>query len=83
MTAQMLDKAQLRWQCRRGMLELDLMLSSFLDQQFDDLAQDEREDFAELLKSSDNDLFGWLTGSSRPEAKKMEMLITKIRACKR
>ncbi|MCW9022639.1 MAG: succinate dehydrogenase assembly factor 2, partial [Sedimenticola sp.] len=29
---------QLRWQCRRGMLELDYILVGFLDQHFTDLA---------------------------------------------
>ena len=36
---------RLRWQCRRGMLELDLLLSRFLDAAYADLTKQQRRDF--------------------------------------
>ena len=46
-------KEQLRWQCRRGMLELDLLFSRFLDIGYADLTDDERADFVRLLGYQD------------------------------
>ena len=38
-------KSELRWQCRRGMLELDILLNSFLDEKFHQLSIDEKNQF--------------------------------------
>jgi len=40
---------RLRWHCRRGMLELDLLLEGFLDEGYTDLDDDGRRLFARLL----------------------------------
>ncbi|MGB0898839.1 MAG: succinate dehydrogenase assembly factor 2, partial [Psychrobium sp.] len=32
-----LDKPRLRWACRRGMLELDVLFSPFVEEAWDDL----------------------------------------------
>ncbi len=37
-----------RWQCRRGMLELDLLLNNFVDKKVDVLTQQQKKSF-ELL----------------------------------
>lgn len=52
--------ARLRWQCRRGMLELDLLLITFLDKSFQSLSLQQREDFNTLLMQSDFILYTWL-----------------------
>ena len=31
-----MDETRLRWQCRRGMLELDLMLETFVEKRYAD-----------------------------------------------
>ena len=49
-----LDK--IRWQCRRGMLELDLILENFNRQHLANLDPDQLERFKELLAFPDNDL---------------------------
>ena len=35
-----LDKARLRWACRRGMLELDVLFMPFVDEAWDELTDD-------------------------------------------
>jgi antitoxin CptB len=51
---------RLRWQCRRGMLELDIILLAFLDQQYSQLDPQGQAIFETLLTYSDQDLYQWL-----------------------
>lgn len=54
--------ARLRWACRRGMLELDVLLLPFVDQAFDTLTFQQKETFERLLTCDDPDLFAWFMG---------------------
>ena len=58
---------RIRWRCRRGLLELDLVLKNFLERRFDRLAPRERELFEELLEAPDNDLLDMALGRLEPE----------------
>ncbi|MGY0218774.1 FAD assembly factor SdhE [Endozoicomonadaceae bacterium StTr2] len=51
---------QLRWQSRRGMLELDLLLGPFLEEAFPHIEEADQERFIKLLKCEDQDIFGWV-----------------------
>ena len=51
------DMDRLRWRCRRGLLELDIILAHFLDTGFGDLGAEDRRVFTELLGLADNDLW--------------------------
>jgi len=62
------EKARLRWQCRRGLLELDFILERFLTQRYDQLSDKLKEQFSQLLQHSDPDLQDWLL-SSEPSKK--------------
>jgi antitoxin CptB len=55
-------KKRLAWQCRRGMLELDVILIPFLEQHFEALDSVQQDLFAELLQAADPDLYTWLMG---------------------
>lgn len=58
--------ARLRWQCRRGMRELDILLLGYLDT---GLAPDDRQGrdvFERLLEYPDQILFEWLMGRMKP-----------------
>ena len=48
---------RLRWDCRRGMLELDIVLAQFMEQNFERLTPHEVEAFKDLLAYSDPDLW--------------------------
>ena len=52
----MSDADRIRWQCRRGLLELDLILAQFLDRHFDTLSPDNLATFKRLLDYPDNDV---------------------------
>ena len=49
-----LDK--IRWQCRRGMLELDLILEKFNQHHLANLGPDQLERYKQLLAFPDNEL---------------------------
>ncbi len=59
-----LNPAKIRWQCRRGMLELDIMLLSFFDAQYSCLTLADQQAFVRLLKESDPSLHALLSGST-------------------
>jgi antitoxin CptB len=63
----MKTKKQLQWACRRGMLELDLLLQQYLDHDFDTLTSDEQQLFDDLLGEADQDLFSWLFADIKPK----------------
>ena len=52
-----------RWQCRRGMLELDLLLNNFVDKKADALTKQQRESFELLLAYPDQTLLDLLLGN--------------------
>jgi len=66
--------SELRWQCRRGMLELDLLLNGFLETQYSQLDVSQREDFVTLLSYPDQTLYELLMdkmASSNPAIAKI------------
>lgn len=54
------DMDRLRWQCRRGMLELDEILLRYLEGPFLQASVEEQEAFRQLLAVEDPVLNGWL-----------------------
>lgn len=60
------DEKKLRWMCRRGLLELDLVLTKILDEKYADLTDEQKTLFIELLEESDTDLLGWLLNQTPP-----------------
>lgn len=57
---------QLKWACRRGMLELDVLLGNFLVNNYDTLNEVQQQQFVALLKEPDPLLFAWLIGQEMP-----------------
>lgn len=53
---------RLQWACRRGMLELDVLLGNFLNEAYPALSTEDKQLFVELLKTEDPSLFAWLMG---------------------
>ena len=53
---------RIRWSCRRGLLELDLVLERFVTDHYERLSQREKNVFSELLKLPDNDLLDLAMG---------------------
>lgn len=58
---------RLRWQCRRGMLEVDLILMRYLERRYVQASGAEQACFERLLQESDQRLFDWLMGKVEPD----------------
>lgn len=58
--------ARLRWRCRRGIKEMDVLLERFLRRSYPSLAADEQELFEKLLEEADLDLYGWIMERAEP-----------------
>lgn len=70
---------ELRWKCRRGMLELDVLLTRFLDQGYAALSTIEQADFERLLAEEDTVLYQWLLHQSTPLDPVFRQLVNAIR----
>jgi len=70
---------RLRWRCRRGLLELDVVLKNFLGQGYSSLTPDEQNAFDKLLAVPDNILWAYIQGSENPPEKELMQIVSKIR----
>ncbi len=69
---------RLKWACRRGMLELDVLFLPFVEEAFSDLDDEKQETFERLLTCDDPDLFAWFMGHQKcedPELAEMVKII--------
>jgi antitoxin CptB len=57
---------RLRWQCRRGLLELDLLFARFLETHYAELNSEQRGNFRRLLEFPDPTLLAWVQGQEQP-----------------
>ena len=56
------DWERIRWRCRRGLLELDLILGSFLEEHLEHLSDQQIKVLNGLLDYPDNDLWDLISG---------------------
>ena len=57
---------RLRWQCRRGMKELDQLLGGYLDDGYEVASEYDKAAFCALLELSDPELVGYLLQRREP-----------------
>jgi len=69
----------LAWHCRRGMLELDLLLNSFLHNKYQELELSARQAFEQLLEYPDAVLYDLLMGHSVTADQEIADVVKKIR----
>ena len=70
---------RISWQCRRGMRELDEMLSRFMADGYDALDSTGREHLARLLEFPDPLLLAWLMERSVPADRDVAHIVRIIR----
>lgn len=69
---------KLRWRCRRGMRELDVLLTNYLDSQYLAAPAEERSAFRQLLESQDAVIHAYCLGSLAPPTAQLRLLLGKI-----
>jgi len=73
------ELARLRWQCRRGMLELDIFLESFMDKAYMQLTPQQQQAFSDLLETPDQMLLDYLMGRVIPYDKDIADVTKQVR----
>lgn len=71
---------KLEWACRRGMLELDVLLGNFLREAYTSLPEDDKKHFVALLGCPDPELFDYLMGRVQAEDANLARITEAIRA---
>ncbi|WP_353179944.1 MULTISPECIES: succinate dehydrogenase assembly factor 2 [unclassified Salinisphaera] len=79
----MSEKSRIRWLCRRGMKELDVLLERFVSQEYDDLDEREQAGLRELVEMEDPDLYALVMGRMQPETDVQADLLGRIRQFQR
>ena len=74
------EQHRLKWKCRRGLLELDLVLGRFLRQTAARLDPQALVMLNELLDYPDNDLWDIVNGRSEDYAPRHKPLVEVLRA---
>jgi antitoxin CptB len=72
------DMGRLRWRCRRGMRELDELLTRYLDEQYPGAGPAEQAAFMQLLDSPDTDLYSYCLQRSLPANPAVRDVIERI-----
>jgi len=60
----MSELSRLRWLCRRGMKELDVVMTGYLENYYSGATESDQQSFKTLLEMQDPDLFALLVGRS-------------------
>ncbi len=74
-TISRVNKARLKWACRRGMLELDVLFMPFVDEAYDDLSVKDQFTFERLLTCQDPELFAWFMGHETCEDSELNAMV--------
>ncbi len=70
---------KLRWRCRRGMKELDLLTLSYLDRHYPTASAAEQQAFADLLEVQDPLLMSYMVGRETPTDAAMARVVNIMR----
>ncbi len=72
------DFGRLRWACRRGIRELDVLLTRYADEQFPSAPAAQQAAFRALLERQNSVIYAYCLGQSVPPDEPMRVLIGRI-----
>jgi len=72
--------ARIRWRCRRGMLENDLILARYLDTNAASMSEAEVAMLDRLLDLPDNELWDLIAGRATTDDRGVAELVEQLRA---
>lgn len=74
----MSEQSRLRWQCRRGMRELDDLLLRYLDESYENDNEADKAAFRAVLELADPELNGYLLQRQTPSSEPIARVIDRI-----
>jgi antitoxin CptB len=75
----MAELSRLRWLCRRGMKELDVVMGGYLEQYYPTASSKDQALFRDLLELQDPELYGLLLGRSAIDNAELERFVEFLR----
>lgn len=72
------ELARLRWRCRRGMRELDMLLLRYVESHYPAVGPDEQLAFRQLLTMPDPDILALLTGRTLPDDAHLQNVVERL-----
>ncbi|MCU8006802.1 succinate dehydrogenase assembly factor 2 [Shewanella sp. SM87] len=76
---ELMNIARVRWACRRGMLELDVLLQPFVENFYQEMSDEDKTAFIRLLECEDPELFAWFMGHEVCPDIELARMIVKVR----
>ncbi len=70
--------SRLRWHCRRGMRELDVLLMRYFEQQYPAAGAVRQQAFEALLELQDPVILAYLTGTQTPDRQDIADVIQQL-----
>jgi len=83
MIAEVNATARLRWKCRRGVREMDLLLERFLVDNHPHLSPAQKSLFETMLDEADPDIYAWIAGTTEPDNRNYMTIIKQLQAINR
>ena len=75
----MADEARLRWLCRRGMKELDLLVTSYFEHHYPNSSKAEQQAFKSILEMPDPELNDLILGRNQSNDEDIARVISNLR----
>lgn len=72
------SKARIKWLCRRGMKELDVLLEGFFVAEYDQLSASDQAAFYSLVQAEDPDIYNFFLGREQPDDAAVAALVARI-----
>jgi antitoxin CptB len=72
------ELGKLRWRCRRGMKELDLLLIRYLEQHYRGAPCPQQEAFRALLEAPDPAIYAYCLGGEHPPDPVLSSVVARI-----
>ena len=76
-----MDEAKLKWRCRRGIKEFDVLFNRFLETGYPELTQEQKGWFYRLLDEQDPVIMDWLFKRSEPQDDGLKWIIGRLQTC--
>ena len=71
---------RLRWRCRRGLLENDLILARYLDGRGSAISAEEVAALDRLLDLPDDELWDLIAGRTEPDDPRLQPMVAQLRS---
>lgn len=70
---------RLVWRCRRGMREMDILCTRFVEAVYDDLSEPEHAVLERLLDCPDQDILAWFHAGDGPDDPELAEMMHRMR----